>query len=107
MYPLPSLEEQIADMRRTHKTEIGDGILHGSNTQTTARAAYLAICLDMSESFQKKQPEKWQQALRALGEFENVLQAIYHHADVPAGEPLRQRASAAGIEKPEAKKRLW
>ncbi len=104
---LPSLDEQIADMRKTHESQIEEGILHSRDKQTIARAAYLAICLGESEFFQKKHPDKWQQALRRLSEYGNVVQAIYYYAAVPGGEPLRKRASAAGLEKPESRKRLW
>jgi hypothetical protein len=104
---LPSAEEQISAMRQTYGTQLRKEILSNAPTATLGRAAYLAICLDLSDSLINEHPEAWQRALNALRQYENVVQAIYYHADVPGGEMLRQRATTAGLVKPKTRKRLW
>lgn len=104
---LPSVDEQIVAMRKTFGKEIDRGILQKTVPKTTARAAYLAICLDMSESYQEQHSDQWQRALQALNEYPNVVQAIFYHSNVPAGQTLRRRASAAGLKQPATKKKLW
>lgn len=103
---LPSSNEQIAKLRKACSAEVDRGILQSRDTKTRARAAYLAICLDMSGIYQEKHNNRWQEALQALKEHGNIIQAIYYHSNVPAGEALRKRASAAGLEKPATKTRL-
>lgn len=105
--PLPSAEEQAANMRHTMTREIRAGILRSENTEEQARAAYLAICLDMAEEFQQQHPERWKRAIQALTVYKNVVQAIYYYTDVPDGDSIRHRASAAGLERPPTKKNLW
>ena len=103
---LPSLPEQTAEMRRTLQAEI-DAALQGGTPDERARAAYLAICLDLGETLRERRPDAWREALKALASRWNVVQALFHHADVPAGEALRRKATAAGLERPAERKPLW
>lgn len=105
--PLPSVEEQSANMRSTLSSEIEEGIVNGANPQEHARAAYLAICLDMVDDLQQRHPESWKRALQDLASYGNVVQAIYYYSDVPDGESIRRRASSAGLQKPASQKPLW
>jgi hypothetical protein len=104
---LPSRSTQLAAMRKALAADVDEGILRSLDATTNARAAYLAICLDMSKRYQEEHHDRWQAALRALNEHPNLVQAIYYHSNVPAGEALRERANAAGLAKPETKKPLW
>lgn len=89
---LPTLAEQTESMRRQFKAEIDSAILQPADPVVKARAAYLAICLDLSEVLRREHPDRWREAVDALAGFENVVQAVYYHCDVPAGESLRRRA---------------
>ena len=77
-----------------------------SSKEQTARAAYYAICLDLAPSLRQKHPEQWANALDALNSYENVVQAIFHHAPRLWGR-VAKKAIAAGLTKPPARKELW
>lgn len=94
--PLPDLERQRAALRARLREEIERGVREGDSRQR-ARAAYLAICLDMAPTFQQRSPEKWAQAVRALADYSEVSKAIFVPAQFPAAESLRQKALAAGL----------
>ena len=105
--PLPDSEEQTTRLRKDLKTKIEADILSESSDQQRARAAYLAICLDFAEDMQKQDPTAWADSIKMLGNYENVIQAIYYQANVPRGIQLRKRATAAGLKKPAKRKKLW
>jgi len=105
--PLADARQQAVDLRRRLRDELCRTILSKSSKQQKARAAYLAICLDLSQTLQQDHPEQWQAAVRDLSEFENVVQAVFYHADVPAGQQLRDRALRAVLRKPDQRKALW
>ena len=103
---LPNVADQTEQMRRELKPDI-ERALRAGTPRERARAAYLAICLDLAPAFMARSPTEWREAVRALESHGNVLQALYHHADVPAGTRLREKAAAAGLEQPATKRRLW
>jgi hypothetical protein len=99
--PLPATLDRIDELRR----DVGPAIakdLSGS-PKDRARAAYLAICLGLSESLQKERPEDWKAAIGELKKFRNVLKQIYD-APQPLGTRLQAAAKAEGLEKPEKPK---
>ncbi len=77
------------------------------NSKSKARGAYLAICLEVYETYQQSQPERWNEAVNALQGFDQVVQVLFHHSPVPAAAPLREKARAAGISAPAEKRELW
>jgi hypothetical protein len=83
------------------KPEIKAEISPGASQQEQARAAYLAICLDQAEAIRQKDPEGWAKALAALSAYPKVLQVIFYQSG-PAGEGIRKKALAAGLNKPAA-----
>jgi hypothetical protein len=99
---LPDTRKQFDTLVAKLKPEIETGIAAGTGAKEQARAAYLAICLDLAPALKQKSPERWQRAIRALAGFPVVLQVIFYQSG-PAGEPLRQKALAAGLEKPAKK----
>ena len=103
---LPSLADQTARMRRELQPDI-ERALRAGTPRERARAAYLAICLDLAPALMERHPTEWPQAVKALESQWNVVQALFYHADVPAGTKLREKAAAAGLERPAEKKRLW
>jgi hypothetical protein len=72
-----------------------------------ARAAYLAICMDLAPDLRRDHPEQWAKALAALQSKPRVMQALFYESEIPAGEALRAKATAAGLVKPAAKIKLW
>jgi ADP-ribosylglycohydrolase len=104
---LASPEEQLRDMRRRFEPEIAAAFDGSADRQSLARAAYLAIALDLFRTYQKDEPERWNEATRALEEYWRIPQNIYHDADVPLIHSLRERAAAAGLKKPAEKRKVW
>jgi hypothetical protein len=98
--PLPDLKKQNTALRAQWKNEIEKGVLSGANTQEKARAAYLGICLDFAPELKQKHPEQWSQAVQSLAGYPKVMQVIFFEAPFPAGENIRQKALAAGLQKP-------
>jgi len=65
-----------------------------------ARAAYLAICLDMVDEFRSKDADGWKQALDALEEYPKLLDVLFNKSPGRAGDKLRVAVLAAGLKKP-------
>jgi hypothetical protein len=103
---LDTLGEQLVELKRQLRGEIEQG-LESEDRKQKARAAYLAICLDLSEELASRSPKLWKHALDALESYENLVQAIFYHCDVPRGAEIRQKALSAGLSRPVKKKPLW
>jgi hypothetical protein len=99
--PLPTSLDRADELRR----ELGPGIAKdlGSPGKDRARAAYLAICLGVTEPLKKDRPEDWKAAVDELKKYRNVLKQIYD-APQPLGTRLQAAAKAEGLEKPEKPK---
>lgn len=105
--PLPRLEEQTGEIRASFSELFRRGRRDDATPEEKARATYVAICLGLADTEREKDPRAWQQGLAALNGFPNVVQAMFHHAPVPAGDRLRAKATAAGLARPPTRKRLW
>ena len=104
---LPNLQDQITNLKKQVGKEVEQHIQNSNKKQELARSAYLAICLDMASSLQKKYPERWNMSLEALSEYWRVMQNIFFDDEIPAILPLRKKALAAGLKKPAAKRKVW
>jgi len=98
--PLPDLDRQHAALRAQCKEEIERGVLSAPGTRDQARAAYLGICLGFGPELKQKHPVPWTRALQALAGYPNVMQVMFFEAPFPAGDAIRQKALAAGLEAP-------
>ena len=98
--PLPDTAAQAAAMRAGLAPEIEREIAAGAPPPRLARAAYLAICLDLAPALGRAHPEAWGRAVAALNGYPNVVEAIFFQAPLPAGESIRQKALAAGLPQP-------
>jgi hypothetical protein len=103
---LPDLRHEPGLLQKQWKKEIGHSIAKGY-PDGLARAAYLAICLDLAQDLRRNNPERWAKALAALQSQAKVMQALFYESPIPAGEVLRAKAAEAGLLKPEQKIRLW
>jgi hypothetical protein len=79
---LPDRATELAAMRSRLRPEI--------EQDRSARAAYLAICLDLPA-----------RNVRALEQYPKLLQVMFYQSAIPAGDRIREKALAAGIRKPE------
>jgi hypothetical protein len=109
----PSVIERLADpaaelarLRRDLEPEIRDA-LAGQDGLLQARAVYLAICLDLYHDLQEEHPDRWSTAVAALSAYPNVLQVLFHQSPTPRGDQLRERAVAAGLDRPAEPMPIW
>ena len=98
--PLADPEKQRAALRAEFRGQIEKGVTSGANARAAARAAYLAICLDFAPGMKERHPDQWSQAIHALASYTRVMQVIFYEAPFPAGEAIRRKALAAGLETP-------
>jgi hypothetical protein len=103
---LPRPESRRAELRSQLRSQIEAGVTADSNSREKARAAYLAICLDLAGELGQKNQPRWQQALQALAGYPRVMQVIFFEAPFPAGDAIRRKALTAGLRKPAASIRL-
>lgn len=99
-----------SDLANQMRIDLGDQIandLQSSDSKTQARAAYLAICLELDQQMKKKGKKDWNQALTSLQSFDQIPQVLFYHSPVPAAKALQDKALAAGVKKPAEKRRLW
>ena len=104
---IAALSEQILALRSELVAEIERDLVGESDDETHARAAYLAICLDLSNRLKTEHPDEWHRGVAALHLRWNVLQALFHHSPVPGAEPLRAKFIQSGIAPPAERKDLW
>jgi hypothetical protein len=97
---LADLEEQLIWLRSEMKPCIEAGLADGAAVVARARAAYLAICLDLAGSVRSRQPDKWTGLLASLERYPELIGVLFYQSPGPAGDRLRDAALAAGLTKP-------
>jgi len=97
--PLSNPADQFTRLQSKMKPEIESSLAPGSTPKQQARAAYLAICLDLAETLRQQHPDQWAQALAALNNYPGLLRVLFD-SPAPAAVKLRSRATAAGLKKP-------
>jgi ADP-ribosylglycohydrolase len=97
---LPDFERQRAELRAKLGPEVERAVARGAENRELARAAYLAICLDLAPALQKSDAERWGKAAAALAGYPGVVEAMFRQSAIPAGERIRERAVAAGVRAP-------
>jgi hypothetical protein len=101
--PLPDPARQAAELRAKLGAEIERDVAAGDNEQFMARAAYLAISLELAAELKRRDPERWTKAVAALERYPRVLQALFYYSDIPGAEPLRRKMVEAGVKPPAGK----
>lgn len=66
-----------------------------------AKAAYLAVCLDLYPEISKKHAADWSAAKQALSGYVKVMNNVFHGGDFKALDALRQKFVAAGFTAPQ------
>jgi ADP-ribosylglycohydrolase len=97
---LPDSNEQLAKLRTKLKPQIEAGFIDGATIRQQAKAAYLAISLDMVDEFRSKDADRWKQMIETLQEYPKLLDVLFNKSPGPAGDKLRTAAMAAGLNKP-------
>jgi hypothetical protein len=98
---LADADEQLASLKPVLKPGIRAGLGDGATLEEQARAAYLAICLEMVEAIRSRHPEMWERALASLNKQPKMLDVVFNKSPGPAGDKLRSAAVAAGVTKPQ------
>jgi hypothetical protein len=93
---LHSSGEQKQILVKQYEKDITLGLLEG-NREDRARAAYMAVCLDMNTSLSKKYPKQWKQASYDLSGYWKVMSGVYHGAGFNSMVALRDKFTAAGF----------
>jgi len=97
---LPDPAEQLARLRETYATQIEAAIRRPGSPQQAARAAYLAIALDLAVRVKEQHPGEWRDAAAALSKYSGLMQVLFYDSPGEAGELLRERARTAGLAAP-------
>lgn len=105
--PMANFAGEITRLRSKMKTKIETTIINENDDQKLAFAAYLAICLDLAQPLRQKYPDQWAKALDALNRYPKVVQVLFFHCPFPAGERLRKKALASGLEQPARRIKIW
>jgi predicted transglutaminase-like cysteine proteinase len=95
---LASLENQRQTLIKDFEKEITNNILKGSREQQ-ARAAYMAVCLQLDKRFEAKYPKEWQQASYELSGYWKIMNNIFF-GDFASLHKLREQFVNAGFNKP-------
>jgi len=104
---LPDPGKQFTALEAKLKPEIEKAVASGAATpQQQARAAYLAICLDLAAKLKQTYPQQWARAIEALSGYSKLMQVLFFQESTPAGDKLIEKAVAAGLRKPEKREKF-
>jgi ADP-ribosylglycohydrolase len=104
--PLADPARQAAELGARLGPEIEHDIVAADNEQLMARAAYLAIALDLAAGLKARDPERWAKAVAALEGYPKVLQALFFYSDIPGADALRRKMIEAGVRPPAGRMRI-
>lgn len=91
-------DSQKAALQKEYSKEITDNLLNGSKEQK-ARAAYMAVCLDLDKNLSQKYPAQWKQACYDLSGYWRVMNNIFFGNFISLGK-LKDKFIQAGFKSP-------
>ena len=94
--PLPQPLDRMPDLAMKLRPQIEKDL--AGNATNRARAAYLAICLDLADTMKEQHPQEWKDALAQLQK--NAIVKELFAAPRPMGPVFQQKALKAGLQKP-------
>lgn len=97
---LPDPDREPARLRSQLRGLIERDLTVSSTSPAPARAAYLAICLDLAGELAREYPKPWAQAIAALAECRGLMTALFKHSPIPQARQLRKKLAAAGVAAP-------
>ena len=97
---LAGRSKQLVSLRSEMKSLIEAGLANNAAVEEKARAAYLAICLGLSDSIRSRNTNQWTELLASLEQYPKLLDVLFYKSPGPAGDRLRRAALAAGLKKP-------
>jgi hypothetical protein len=96
VYGLLTYDEEKIQLKNDLEKDIITNLLSGNN-QEMARAAYLAVSLDMANDLKKKFPKQWKEACYILSGYWKVMSNIFHSAGFKSLLSLKAKFVAAGF----------
>ena len=97
---LSSVEEQKQLLLNNFEKQIIQDIV-SSDREERARAAYLAVCLDMSGSLARSHPKQWKAACNDLSGYWKIMENIFHFSsDSESGRLLGKKFEESGFRIP-------
>ena len=97
---LCAVNKQRGELREKMRPQMDAGFAEGAGAEEQARAAYLAICLDLAQTLRSRDSDRWMQMLAALEQYPKLLDVLFRQSPGPAGDELRAAAVAAGLQPP-------
>ena len=74
--------------------------IRAGNREEKARAAYIAVCLDLYPEISKKYPAEWKTAKEALSGYVKVMNNVFHGGNFKSLGALQRKFAAAGFAAP-------
>jgi hypothetical protein len=98
---LSSVEEQKQLLQKEFEKQIIEGIA-STDREERARAAYMAICLDMNSSLAGSNSEQWKLACNDLSGYWKIMNNIFHDVrrEFTARNLFQKKLEMAGIKAP-------
>jgi hypothetical protein len=99
---LTSVEGQKQLLQKEFEKQIKEQLING-NREEKARAAYMAICLDMNNSLAKSNSKQWEEACKNLSGYWKIMNNIFHDVrhNFNALTLFQEKFETAGIKAPE------
>ncbi len=95
--PLATQAAQLARLRKQFGPQLEKDL--AAPGTTSARAAYVAICLGEADKLKRDSPAAWSAAIAELQKYPAIVHDLFH-APQPLGPLLRQTAERAGLHDP-------
>ncbi|MNX91419.1 ADP-ribosylglycohydrolase [compost metagenome] len=96
VYKLLNLDEEKLRLKNELEKHIVFDLLSGKK-QEMARAAYLAVSLDLAKNLNKKYPNQWKEACYNLSGYWKVISTIFNNDGFNSLLQLREKFIAAGF----------
>lgn len=96
VYKLLIYDEEKRILKKDVEKGIISNLLSGKQ-QEMARAAYLAISLDMAKDLERKYPKQWKEACYYLSGYWKVIGNIFHSDNFKSLVQLKEKFIAAGF----------
>lgn len=96
VYQLLTLDEEKLRLKNDVEKDMVSNLLSGKK-QEMARAAYLAVSLDLAKDMKKKYPKQWKEACYNLSGYWKVISIVFNNDSFKSLLQLREKFIAAGF----------
>ncbi len=96
VFKLLTFDEEKIRLKNELEKDIKSNLLSGKK-QEMARAAYLAVSLDLSKDLKKKYPKQWKEACYNLSGYWKVISIVFNNDSFKSLLQLREKFFATGF----------